>query len=56
MRFTIRENGYLAGTFEGADEAAAFDAYAASEGYNDFKDLLSQRGLKRDNFTVEEVN
>ena len=55
MTYVIRLQGFIQGGFKAEGEDAAFQKYAVSEGYTDFKDLLQKRSLKRDDFKIEEV-
>lgn len=55
MRFTIRERGYIHGTYSGAGEEEAFEAHAKEAGYLSFADLKAQKSLTRDDFTCENV-
>ena len=55
MRYTIRRQGMILGTYEGKTEADALDALAQDEGYVDFDECCMKMGLVRDNYTMMKV-
>lgn len=55
MRYTIRLQGTILGTYDGATEAAVLDVVAQEEGYTDFEDLCAQTDRVRDHYTVTKV-
>ncbi len=55
MKFTIRRNGNILGTYSGEDEGEALDSLAKEEGCKDFKESCTKLKLTRDNYTVTRV-
>lgn len=54
-KFTIRLNGMIQGTFSGAKEADALDAFAEAAGVADFAAYCAANKVTRDNFKVEQA-
>lgn len=55
MRFTIWKQGLIYGTYPGATEAEALDAFAKEQGYVDFADANAKQNLTRDDYKVKQA-
>lgn len=56
MKFTIRCDGLICGTYNGATDAEALENYAKDSKFASFADLCQKQNLTRDNFKCEKVS
>lgn len=55
MKYLIRRDGNIMGTYDGQTEQAVLDKLAKDEGYKSFDESCDKLKLVRDNYTVTKV-